>query len=78
MPRGVKRERNIPEEIASVNAQIAKHEAIIKSLRAQLSALQEELEQSELKQLNEYLKANGLSARDLVDTVSKQKEEGIA
>ena len=78
MPRGVKRERNIPEEIESVNAQITKHEAIIKSLKAQLLSLQEELEQKELKQLNQYLKENGMSAKDLVDTVIKRKEEEIA
>ena len=63
MPRGVKRERNIPEEIESVNAQIAKHEAVIKSLKAQMASLQAELEQLELKQLNEYLKQNGMTAR---------------
>ncbi len=78
MPRGVKRERNIPEEIATVSTQIAKHESIVKSLKAQLASLQEEREKNELKQLNEYLKANGLSAQELVDSVVKPKEEGIA
>lgn len=78
MPRGIKRERNIPEEITSLSSQIAKHESVIKSLKAQLTSLQAEREQSELKQLNEYLKENGLTAKDLVDTVIKEKEEGIA
>ncbi len=78
MPRGVKRERNIPEEIATVSAQIAKHESVIKSLKGQLSSLQEELEQAELKKLNTYLKENGITAQDVVDTVMKKKEEGIA
>ncbi len=78
MPRGVKRERNIPEEIATVSAQIAKHESVIKSLKGQLSSLQEELEQAELKKLNAYLKENGITAQDVVDTVMKKKEEGIA
>ena len=78
MPRGVKRERNIPEEIETVMAQIEKHEGVIKSLRTQLTSLQEEFEQMQLKQINQYLKENGLTAKDLVDTVIKSNEEGIA
>jgi hypothetical protein len=75
MPRGVKRERNITEELATVNAQIAKHEAIIKSLKQQLSALQEEKEQSELKQLNKLLKETGLTTQELADMIIKPKED---
>ena len=75
MPRGVKRERNITEELATVNAQIAKHEAIIQSLKQQLSALQEEKEQSELKQLNKLLKETGLTTQELADMIIKPKED---
>lgn len=75
MPRGVKRERNIAEELASVNAQIAKHEAIIKSLKQQLSALQEEKEQSELRHLNKLLKETGLTTQELADMIIKPKED---
>jgi predicted nuclease with TOPRIM domain len=75
MPRGIKRERNIPEEIASVNTQIAKHEAVIKSLKAQLASLQEELEQNELKSLNKLLKESGLTTKDLESIIVKPRED---
>jgi len=75
MPRGVKRERNIAEELATVNSQIAKHEAIIKSLKQQLSALQEEKEQSELRHLNKLLKETGLTTQELADMIIKPKED---
>jgi predicted nuclease with TOPRIM domain len=75
MPRGVKRERNIPDEIASVNAQIAKHEAVIKTLKSQLSGLQEEQEKCELKSLNKLLKETGMTAKDLESIIVKPKEE---
>lgn len=75
MPRGIKRERNISEELATVNAQIAKHEAIIKSLKLQLSSLQEEQEQSELRSLNKLLKESGLSTQDLASIIVRPKEE---
>jgi predicted nuclease with TOPRIM domain len=75
MPRGVKRERNIPEEIASVNEQISKHEGVIKTLKAQLSALQEEQEQQELKNLNRLLKESGLTAKDLEGFIVKPRED---
>jgi predicted nuclease with TOPRIM domain len=75
MPRGVKRERNIIDEIATVNAQIAKHEAVIKTLKTQLAGLQEELEQSELKSLNKLLKETGMTAKDLESIIVKPKEE---
>jgi len=72
MPRGVKRVRNLSEEIETVKKQIAKHESAVKSLKAKLSSLEKEHEQSELKQLNDYLKEKGLSAQDLVEAVIKQ------
>ena len=75
MPRGVKRERNLAEELATVNAQIAKHEAIIKSLKLQLSALQEEQEQSELRNLNKLLKESGLTTQELADIIVKPKAD---
>lgn len=75
MPRGVKRIRNISEELATVNAQIAKHEAIIKSLKLQLSALQEEQEQSELRNLNKLLKETGLTTQEIADMLIKPKED---
>lgn len=75
MPRGVKRVRNIAEELAAVNAQIAKHEAIIKSLKLQLSALQEEQEQSELRNLNKLLKDTGLTTQELANMIIKPKED---
>lgn len=75
MPRGVKRERNIADELAAVNAQIAKHEAIIKSLKQQFSALQEEREQSELRNLNKLLKESGLTTQELADIIVKPKED---
>ncbi len=75
MPRGVKRERNLAEELAIVNAQIAKHEAIIKSLKLQLSALQEEQEQSELRNLNKLLKESGLTTQELADIIVKPKAD---
>lgn len=75
MPRGIKRERNIPQEIASVNSQIAKHEAIIKSLKSELSSLQDELEQTELKNLNKLLKESGLTTKDLESIIVKPKED---
>lgn len=75
MPRGIKRERNIAEELATINAQIAKHEAIIKSLKLQLSALQEEQEQSELRSLNKLLKESGLTTQELANIIVKPKEE---
>lgn len=75
MPRGVKRERNISEEIANINAQIAKHESIIKSLKNQLSSLQEEQEQSELRNLNKLLKESGLTPQELAGMISKPKED---
>jgi septal ring factor EnvC (AmiA/AmiB activator) len=75
MPRGVKREKNIPEEIAAVSTQIAKHEAAIKSLKSQLASLQEEQEQTELRNLNRLLKETGLSTRDLANIIVKPKEE---
>jgi predicted nuclease with TOPRIM domain len=75
MPRGVKRERNIPEEIASVNEQISRHEGVIKTLKAQLSALQEEQEQQELKNLNRLLKESGLTAKDLEGFIVKPRED---
>ena len=75
MPRGVKRERNISDELATINAQIAKHEAIIKSLKLQLSSLQEEQEQSELRNLNKLLKESGLTTQDLANIIVKPKEE---
>lgn len=75
MPRGVKRERNIPEEIASVKAQIAKHEAMIKTLKMQLSNLQAEQEQAELRSLNKLLKETGLTAKDLENYISKPRDE---
>jgi hypothetical protein len=75
MPRGVKRERNIAEEIATVNAQIAKHEAVIKSLKLQLSSLQEEQEQSELRTLNRLLKDSGLTTQELASIIVKPKED---
>jgi len=75
MPRGIKRERNIAEELATVNAQIAKHEAIIKSLKLQLSSLQEEQEQSELRNLNKLLKESGLTTQELASIIVKPKVE---
>ncbi|SHI02293.1 hypothetical protein SAMN02745823_01966 [Sporobacter termitidis DSM 10068] len=75
MPRGVKRERNIPEEIVSIKAQIAKHESAIKSLKAQLSSLQDELEQTELKSLNKLLKESGLTTKELENIIIKPKED---
>lgn len=75
MPRGVKRERNIQEELATVGAQIAKHEAILKSLKSQLSALQEEQEQSELRNLNKLLKESGLTPEELKNFIAKPKDE---
>lgn len=75
MPRGIKRERNISEEIAAVNAQIAKHEVIIKSLKAQLSSLKEENEQSELRNLNKLLRESGLTTQELADIIVKPKED---
>lgn len=75
MPRGIKRERNIAEEIATVSAQISKHEAAIKSLKSQLSALQEEQEQSELRTLNKLLKDSGMTTKDLANIIVKPKEE---
>lgn len=75
MPRGVRRERNIPEEIASINAQIAKHEAVIKSLKAQLATLQQEQEQAELRNLNKLLKESGMTAQELASMINKPKEE---
>jgi hypothetical protein len=75
MPRGIKRERNISEEIASISAQISKHESVIKTLKAQLSALQNEQEQNELKNLNKLLKESGLSAKDLESFIAKPREE---
>jgi hypothetical protein len=74
MPRGIKRERNIAEEITAVIAQISKHEAVIKSLKSQLSALQEEQEQSELRTLNKLLKDTGMTTKDLANII-KPKEE---
>lgn len=75
MPRGIKRERNITEEIAAVNAQIAKHEAIIKSLKVQLASLKEENEQSELRNLNKLLKESGLTTQELANIIVKPKED---
>lgn len=75
MPRGIKRERNITEEIAAVNVQIAKHEAIIKSLKAQLASLKEENEQSELRNLNKLLKESGLTTQELANIIVKPKED---
>lgn len=75
MPRGIKRERNITNEIASVNAQITKHEQIIKSLKAQMSSLQQEQEQSDLRNLNKLLKDSGLTPQDLANIIIKPREE---
>ena len=75
MPRGIKRERNIPEEVASVTAQIQKHEAVIKALKSQLASLQEELEQNELKSLNKLLKESGLTTKELQSMISGPKED---
>ena len=75
MPRGIKRERNISDELATINTQIAKHEGIIKSLKLQLSSLQEEQEQSELRNLNKLLKESGLTTQDLASIIIKPKEE---
>ena len=75
MPRGIKRERNIPEEIATVTAQITKHESVIKALKTQLAALQQEMEQSELKNLNKLLKESGLTTKDLEHFIAKPKED---
>ena len=75
MPRGIKRERNIANELATINAQIAKHESVIKSLKLQLSSLQEEQEQSELRNLNKLLKESGLTTKDLANIIVKPKEE---
>ena len=75
MPRGIKRERNIPEEIASVTAQIHKHENVIKTLKSQLSSLQDELEQNELKSLNKLLKESGMTTKDLESIIVKPKED---
>jgi hypothetical protein len=75
MPRGIKRERNISEELATINGQIAKHEAVIKSLKLQLSSLQEEQEQSELRNLNKLLKESGLTTQDLANIIVKPKED---
>ncbi len=75
MPRGVKRARNIDEELATVSAQIVKHEAIVKSLKQQLSALREEQEQSELRNLNKLLKDSGLTPQELTDMIVKPKED---
>ena len=75
MPRGIKRERNIPEEIATVTAQISKHEAVIKALKIQLAALQEEMEQNELKNLNKLLKESGLTPKDLESFIARPKED---
>jgi hypothetical protein len=75
MPRGIKRERNISDELTAVNAQIAKHEATIKSLKLQLSSLQEEQEQSELRNLNKLLKESGLTTQDLANIIVKPKED---
>ncbi len=75
MPRGIKRERNLAEELATINAQIAKHETVIKSLKLQLSSLQEEQEQSELRNLNKLLKESGLTTQDLANIIIKPKED---
>ena len=75
MPRGIKRERNIPGEIVTVTGQISKHEAVIKALKAQLSALQDEMEQNELKNLNKLLKESGLTPKDLENFIAKPKED---
>ncbi|NLA87419.1 MAG: hypothetical protein GX847_09125 [Clostridiales bacterium] len=75
MPRGVKRVRNIDEELATVNAQIAKHEAIVKSLKQKLSALREEQEQSELRNLYKLLKESGLTTQELADIIIKPRED---
>ncbi len=78
MPRGVKKIRNIPEEIAVVGEQIAKHESAIKTLKAKLSALQEEQEQSELRNLNNLLKQSGISTQELMNMIDKSDQEDIA
>ncbi|UOO37483.1 hypothetical protein IZU99_09560 [Oscillospiraceae bacterium CM] len=75
MPRGIKRERNIAEEMASVSAQIAKHESVIKSLRSQLNALLGEQEQAELKSLNKLLKESGLTPEELASMIVKPTED---
>ncbi len=75
MPRGIKRERNIPEEIKTVSAHIAKHENALKDLKAQLIALREEQEQTELKNLNKLLKETGMTPKELADMLAKPKED---
>lgn len=75
MPRGVKRERHIPDELALVNEQISKHESIIKSLKMQLTSLREEQEQSELRNLNKLLKDSGLTPQELTKMIGKSEEE---
>lgn len=75
MPRGVKRERNLAEEMEAVSAQIARHESALKELKAQLSALREQQEQTELKNLNKLLKESGMSVKEVAGILAKPKEE---
>ncbi|SHI22014.1 hypothetical protein SAMN02745823_03536 [Sporobacter termitidis DSM 10068] len=75
MPRGVKRERNIGEEISLINTKITEYESKIKTLKSQLVFLQKEQEQNDLRNLNKILNESGLSVDEVAKLIKKPNSE---
>lgn len=72
MPRGVRRERNIEEELAIVDAKINKHEKSIAELKNMRSQLEEQQYRKDASRLMQAISLSGISVDDAVAKLSAQ------
>ena len=63
------RKVNYEEKISAIEAKIAKKQSEIKTLKAQLSSLKNKKAADDYKALTEYMTANDLSARDVLEFI---------
>ena len=64
MPRGVKKQPTIDEQLKDVESKLEEYAALLKDLEEQREALLEKKKSVDLKQLSDFLEVNGLSAYD--------------
>ena len=72
MSRGVRRERNIEEELAIVDAKINKHEKSIAELKNARSQLEEQQYRKDASRLMQAVSSSGISVDDAVAKLSAQ------
>lgn len=72
MPRGVRRELNIEEELAIVDAKINKHEKSIAELKNVRSQLEEQQYRKDASRLMQAVSSSGISVDDAVAKLSAQ------